>query len=40
VLIVARNAKFLSSQTRADQSIAEIVGQKEEVVEDDKSKLI
>jgi hypothetical protein len=35
---VAPNAKSHSSPTRADQSTAENVGQKEEAAEDDKRK--
>jgi hypothetical protein len=34
--IAVRNAKFRSNPTRADQSTAESVGQKEEAAEDDK----
>jgi len=35
VQIAARNAKFRSSPTQADQSIAEIVGRKEEAAAED-----
>jgi len=34
VLIVAKNAKFLSSQIPADQSTVEIVGRREDKQED------